>query len=61
MVMNLNERYKEFNSKTHYSSVGSTKEIDIDLYHYTCAKSLKSILDNKSIWITKNDFMNYME
>ncbi|MCB2339603.1 DUF2971 domain-containing protein [Clostridium estertheticum] len=58
--MDLEKRFNDFEKRTNYSNVGSTKDISnlIDLYHYTSASALKSIIQNKSIYMSKSDFMN---
>lgn len=57
------KRYDDFRERTHYDKVGATKNISdlIDVYHYTSASALKSIIENKSIYLTKSDFMNDVE
>lgn len=59
--MNLQERFRTFIERTGYDSIGSLSEINIDLYHYTSASAMKSILDNRSLRFTKIDFMNDVE
>lgn len=59
--MNLQERFRTFIERTRYDSIGSLSEINIDLYHYTSASAMKSILDNRSLRFTKIDFMNDVE
>lgn len=59
--MNLQERFRNFIEETKYDQIGSLSKINIDLYHYTSASAMKSILDNRSLRFTKIDFMNDVE